>query len=423
MFDIELQFDEELQIEDLEIGIEKVYPTLENLTIEPSGEEQSFKSENHYGYDNVKVNPVKLQGKELTLNKNGVYNIVADDNYTGLSGVEVTLDAIEDLEEELNTYNEELTEQETTVEELTELLKTKGIGEPPKYKPRFVSFFGYIGKELNQEISNLDTSNITSMRRMFSTDSSNDWNLKSIDISKFDTSNVTDMSYMFHGRSGLTEIKGLNTLDTSKVTNMGGMFSTCSLGPEQYKNLNTSNVTNASQMFNSFYGELIDVSTLDLSKITSLSSFTNGGKHKEIYLGNQMFNNVTSATYMCGYCPNLTKIDTGGSYVPKMTAIRDAFVNDAKLIDLIFFNDYGKGFTTIKSNNDSNAHLNLSASTLLTYESLMDVINKLYDLNLTYDVANGGTLYTQRVTLGADNIAKLSSDELEIVTAKGWTVS
>lgn len=52
----------------------------------------------------------------------------------------------------------------------------------------------------------------------------------------------------------------------------------------------------------------------------------------------------------------------------------------------------------------------------------MDVINKLYDLNLTYDVANGGTLYTQVLSLGDTNKEKLTAEEIAIATNKGWTV-
>jgi hypothetical protein len=67
--------------------------------------------------------------------------------------------------------------------------------------------------------------------------------------------------------------------------------------------------------------------------------------------------------------------------------------------------------------------LNLSTCTALTHDSLINVINGLYDLNLTYDVANGGTLYTQTLNLGSTNKAKLTAEEIAIATAKGWTVS
>ena len=48
----------------------------------------------------------------------------------------------------------------------------------------------------------------------------------------------------------------------------------------------------------------------------------------------------------------------------------------------------------------------------------MNVINNLYDLNLTYNVANGGTLYTQSLNLGSTNKAKLTAEEIAIATAK-----
>lgn len=47
------------------------------------------------------------------------------------------------------------------------------------------------------------------------------------------------------------------------------------------------------------------------------------------------------------------------------------------------------------------------------------MFTKLYDLNLTYDVANGGTLKTQKVDLHADVIAKLTPEQIAIATNKG----
>lgn len=82
----------------------------------------------------------------------------------------------------------------------------------------------------------------------------------------------------------------------------------------------------------------------------------------------------------------------------------------------------GKAFTS-KSNNYSSYTLSVNLSNKLTHESLMNIINGLYDLNLTYDVANGGTLYTQRVRLGGTNLNKLTEEEIQIATSKGWTLT
>ena len=45
------------------------------------------------------------------------------------------------------------------------------------------------------------------------------------------------------------------------------------------------------------------------------------------------------------------------------------------------------------------------------------------DKHTSYDVANGGTLYTQQLVLGSTNMAKLTAEEIAIATNKGWTVS
>ena len=156
---------EDIEQVDLSIGmgIKEIYPPIENLEVTPTKEQQVFNHENSYGYDEVVVEPIpdeyiipdgtlpitenatydvrkfarvstsvyptpNLQEKELTINENGTYNITADEEYDGLNQVSVTVDAIENLDEELETYNTELTEQETTINDIVETLKTKAIG-------------------------------------------------------------------------------------------------------------------------------------------------------------------------------------------------------------------------------------------------------------------------------------------------------
>ena len=67
-----------------------------------------------------------------------------------------------------------------------------------------------------------NTSNVTNMRGMFSTCHS----LTSLDVSSFNTSNVTSMSSMFQNCTSLTSLD-LSGFDTSKVTNMDYMFTDC----------------------------------------------------------------------------------------------------------------------------------------------------------------------------------------------------
>lgn len=115
------------------------------------------------------------------------------------------------------------------------------------------------------------------------------------------------------------------------------------------------------------------------------------------------------------------KIDISMVDLGNVQSVLNMFANSNDLETLIFGINLGKNYIATISN--SNYTLALSSCGKLTYESLIDVINKLYDLNLSYDVANGGTLYTQKLQLGGTNKVKLTAEEIAIATNKGWTVS
>ncbi len=72
-------------------------------------------------------------------------------------------------------------------------------------------------------LENIDTSNVTDMFRMFNTCT----NLVSLDLSNFDTSNVQRMQGMFYNCSHLTDVN-LSSFDLSSATNTSYMFSGCS---------------------------------------------------------------------------------------------------------------------------------------------------------------------------------------------------
>ena len=71
-------------------------------------------------------------------------------------------------------------------------------------------------------IENLNTEKVTDMHSMFLACVG----LKSLDVTNFNTANVTDMSYMFSVCSNLAELD-LSNFNTAKVTNMRSMFSEC----------------------------------------------------------------------------------------------------------------------------------------------------------------------------------------------------
>lgn len=118
-------------------------------------------------------------------------------------------------------------------------------------------------------------------------------------------------------------------------------------------------------------------------------------------------------------CISLTEIPE--FYVGNVSVVTGFLFDCGSLINLGGFKDLGKAYLN-KQANYLHYTLTLSACTKLTHDSLMNVINDLYDLNLTYGVAQGGTLYTQRLVLGSTNIAKLTEEELQIAQDKGWTI-
>lgn len=111
---------------------------------------------------------------------------------------------------------------------------------------------------------------------------------------------------------------------------------------------------------------------------------------------------------------------TGAIYAGKVNNVRYCFSRANKLINFDGLIDLGKGYTQ-KSANYSYYALDLTNATSLSHDSLMKIINGLYDLNLTYNVAGGGTLYRQKLQLGS-NKNKLTAEEMAIATNKGWTV-
>ncbi|MBF1379891.1 MAG: BspA family leucine-rich repeat surface protein, partial [Porphyromonas sp.] len=90
---------------------------------------------------------------------------------------------------------------------------------PTSMKHWFQSFRSL---KIIEGLEHLNTSQVTSMGGMFSGCLS----LTSLDFSRFDTSEVTDMREMFFGCSSLTSLD-LSRFNTSQVTDMSSMFSGC----------------------------------------------------------------------------------------------------------------------------------------------------------------------------------------------------
>ena len=238
--------------------------------------------------------------------------------------------------------------------------------------------FGY--SSFSEIPSYYDFSNVTNMKQLFYQCN----NLTSVAL--FDTSNVTSMYYTFNYCSNLTTVP---LFDTSNVTNMYYMFYGCT-NLTTVPLFDTSNVTD---MYYMFYGctNLTTVPLFDTSKVTNM---------------NGMLANCSKLTSvpefdlsgMNGSAYNCTQIFGTYDYV----------------IDFGGFKDLGKAY---QNANNTYRDVLLYSQSKLSYQSCMNVINKVYDLTLKPDYTN-----TPKIRFHATPYASLSADDIAIATAKGWSV-
>lgn len=275
-------------------------PTLEDLTITPTEEIQSFNHPESDGYNVVTVEAIKLQTKEVTPTKES-QEVVSDEEYNGLKKVLVNPIPSEYV---MATGTLEVTEN----------------GE-----------YDVLEKEkVDVNVDNIDEYLITERYE------SNDIVRRIKKLPMVDLSGSTTINSICSTMHALLEIPAW---DTSNITIASGAFAYCS--------------------------RLIKVPLLDFSKVNSINGIFGGSK---------------SVTTLGG------------------------------------FKNLGQAYLTSFSANYSTCTLDLSPCTSLTHESLMNVINNLYD------IASKGC-NTQSLKLGSTNVAKLTEEEIAIATNKGWTVS
>ena len=170
-------------------------------------------------------------------------------------------------------------------------------------------------------LNSLNTSQVNDMSKMFYMCVS----LPSLDVSNFDTSNVRDMSFMFGGiwsdeayYMALEEIKGIQNFNTKNVENMKGMFYCCSnLTTLNISNFNTSNVTDMSYMFIQCRNlSEIELSKFDTKKVINMDlMFRDCVNITELDLSDWDTTSLLSTAYMFYYCPNLTTIYATDKFV------------------------------------------------------------------------------------------------------------
>ena len=226
------------------------------------------------------------------------------------------------------------------------------------------------------------------------------YQVRTVFDSNIDTSNVKNVSYLFYECNLLS---GFNGMDFSNVNSMKYAFYNCQ-SLVSIPQLNTSNATNFSQCFNGCRS-LKSIPQLNTSNATNFSfCFGNCSSLKSIPQLDT--SNTKDVSYMFSSCSSLMSIpllDFG-----KVTDASNMFGWG----DIKSLTDLG-GFKNLKINfRDGLNHL-----PNLTVQSLMNVINNLYDFR-----ANGETT-TKTLQLGTTNLNKLTDEQKAVAVNKGWSLT
>ena len=200
----------------------------------------------------------------------------------------------------------------------------------PEYTAKWFSGFSKLANIKN--IENLNTSRVTNMRSMFMSCKA----LVTLDLSNFDTSNVTDMQAMFANCNALTNLD-LSSFDTSGVTNMYWMFMNCkALTNLNLSTFDTSNVTTMQAMFSNCNSLTnLDLNSFDTSNVTIMSAmFSNCYSLTDLDLSSFNTSSVTRMSGMFSYCNSLTDLDLSSFDTSSVTNMSSMFANCSALTSL-----------------------------------------------------------------------------------------
>ena len=209
-------------------------------------------------------------------------------------------------------------------------------------------------------IENLNTEEVTNMGSMFA----GCYYLTPLDVSNFNTQNVENMSDMF---VSCTNLKSLNVsnFDTQKVKDMSNMFYNCyRLTSLDVSNFNTQKVENMHGMFSNFNRlTSLDLSNFDTKEVTNMSSmFWNSSALTTIYVSDKF---VT------------TKVSSGDDMFLDCASLKGAITEYSKSKTNHTYANYVDGyFTKLVVRNGDEIYGIAGETTQLTVDNLALTDNK-----------------------------------------------
>ena len=255
-----------------------------------------------------------------------------DEAYVHLSADKKTLTFYFDKERYVRRCCECLPSEVASKEEITQIVIDESFRNVvPKITASWFEDFSAVTEI--RGLDNLNTSEVTDMSRMFAGCSA----LRSLDVSRFDTSQVTGMSSMFSGCASLTELD-LYFFDTAKVTDMHEMFNGCKgLTTLDLQSFNTLQVTNMSELFADCSALVdIDISRFDTAQVTDMHAMFSGcAKLSALNLAHFDTAQVMNMHAMFKDCKSLTTLDLSNFQTSEVKNMSDMFSGCSALTTIL----------------------------------------------------------------------------------------
>lgn len=233
-----------------------------------------------------------------------------------------------------------------------------------------------------------------------------------------DLSNLKDIGSLFGGAYPNNEerfhkyLDFLYSLDTTKLTSIEGLFDDA---------INRGDTVGVTRQKLDFTGKTFE-------QLENVNNFLYSKTFNKVLLGKCTSKKLTSLRYMVnGSFTNGEGIDLEYLDMSEwdLSYVKDVnyFIRSKKELKHLYFGkNLGKSYEPT-ANKDIQTII-LTDSKKLTVESLLFLFNSIYDLNKLYiEDLQLDKIYTQKISLGPENLAKLTPEQIAIATNKGWTVS
>ena len=280
--------------------------------------------------------------------------------------------------------------------------------------------FYYCKKLISLDFSYFDTSNTNNISYMFCHSSK----LKSLDISNFNTSKVKTMACIFYYCSSLTTLN-LSKINTSQVTNMDGIFSFCkNLIILDLSNFNTSQVTKIRKMFSNCYSLIsLNLKSFNTSKVKYMNGmFSNCSSLISLNLSNINTSQVTNMSDIFYNCSSLSSLDISNFDASLVNNMASMFYNCSSLISLNLSN-FNTSLVTDMSimfagcSSLISLDINFDTSLVINMSDMFYNCSLLTSLNVSYfntsKVTDMGSMFSNCFSLTSLNLSNFNTSQVE----------